>query len=60
MCSNSLSFVLYKQAMADSGATGRKIVLGVDASDHSVRAFDCKYFQTFYLSFLASYFKCLI
>lgn len=29
--------------MADSGATERKIVLGVDASEHSERAFDCKW-----------------
>lgn len=39
--------VLYKQAMADGGETEkrRKIVFGVDASEHSQRAFDCKCFQ---------------
>ena len=29
--------------MAHSGLYQRKIVLGVDSSEHSARAFDCKY-----------------
>ena len=30
------------EAMADSGLFQRKVVLGVDASEHCERAFDCK------------------
>ena len=37
---------LISVAMADSQDSGlfqRKVILGVDASEHSERAFDCKY-----------------
>ena len=34
---------LLKQAMAESEQAGRTVVLGVDASEHSERAFDCKW-----------------
>lgn len=33
---------LFKETMAESGQAGRTVVLGVDASENSERAFDCK------------------
>jgi len=32
-------------AMGDGGVYQRKVVLGVDASEHSERAFNCEYFH---------------
>lgn len=42
MCSNSRNLFHDEGAMAESGTNERKVVLGVDASEHSERAFDCK------------------
>ena len=44
--SNCTFAELISVAMADSQDSGlfqRKIILGVDASEHSEQAFDCKY-----------------